>query len=300
MLAISELGKRILSTRTAFRRETNPHIDSEDSEKDATRYSVLGSLVIKIGGNALPPGPPRRQELLGLLIMRPGQVVPVDQLVDELWGECLPLRPTASLHTYVSKLRKTLALSGNGEYVTNGTNFQDSVLRFSPRGYQLMVDPESVDSHVFERKASVDRSFRTTTDVERSCMRLEESLRMWRGVAYSGLTRNPTLESESDRLELLRINAVESLADFYLLARKPDLVASHLTSEVQKYPFREHLVGCFMSALYHLGRQAEALDVYEQTRLQLRSAFGVQPGEELRGIYQAILQQDLHFRQANA
>lgn len=260
-----------------------------------TQYSVLGSLVVTVRGNTLPPEPLRRQTLLSLLIMRAGQTVPVDQLVDELWGEHLPLHPTASLHTHVSKLRKALTPSDGGKRIKSGAKFQNIGLQSSPRGYKLIADPDFVDSQVLERKVSTGRSFRTKTDAERSCMHLEESLRLWRGTAYSGLTQNATLKSESGRLELLRINAVESLADSCLLLKKPELVASRLASEVQKYPFREHLVGCFMSALYHLGRQAEALDVYEQTRLQLRSTFGVQPGEELRGIHQAILQQNLRF-----
>ncbi|MER7983711.1 AfsR/SARP family transcriptional regulator [Streptomyces sp. NPDC095817] len=168
-------------------------------------------------------------------------------------------------------------------------------VRFTSLGYQLVVDPQNIDSYVFEKNISASRSLRKGEDTEGVCKRLEESLNMWRGAAYSGLTQNPTLSSESERLELLRINTVEALADRYLSLRRPDLTASHLAVEVRKYPLREHLIGRFMKALYHLGRQAEAFDVYEQTRIQLRSDFGVQPSESLREIHQAILKQDLNF-----
>ena len=47
-----------------------------------------------------------------------------------------------------------------------------------------------------------------------------------------------------------------------------------------------------MLALYRSGRQAEALDVYRRGRRRLRDELGLEPGEELRRLEQAILAHD--------
>ncbi|MFF4037145.1 winged helix-turn-helix domain-containing protein [Streptomyces sp. NPDC001816] len=60
------------------------------------------------GAEQVPLGPPRHRAVLGLLLIRLGQVVPADQLVDELWGDSLPRRPQATLQTYLSHLRRVL------------------------------------------------------------------------------------------------------------------------------------------------------------------------------------------------
>ena len=47
-----------------------------------------------------------------------------------------------------------------------------------------------------------------------------------------------------------------------------------------------------MLALYHSGRQAEALDVYRQGRTLLAEELGLEPGEELRRLEKGILEHD--------
>ena len=47
-----------------------------------------------------------------------------------------------------------------------------------------------------------------------------------------------------------------------------------------------------MLALYRSGRQAEALSAYRQAQRELSDGLGLEPGEELRQLEQAILRQD--------
>ncbi|WP_351237558.1 BTAD domain-containing putative transcriptional regulator [Streptomyces sp. NPDC002133] len=47
-----------------------------------------------------------------------------------------------------------------------------------------------------------------------------------------------------------------------------------------------------MRALYGCERQTEALNAYEDMRVRLRDELGVDPGEELRRVYEAVLRQD--------
>ena len=61
---------------------------------------------------------------------------------------------------------------------------------------------------------------------------------------------------------------------------------------VADHPLREGLCRQLMLALYRAGRQARALEVYRQARLQLTAELGLEPGPALRHLEQAILTSD--------
>src|SRR5262249_50510592 len=71
-----------------------------------------------------------------------------------------------------------------------------------------------------------------------------------------------------------------------------DLVAE-LEALVARQPLRERLRGQLMTALYRCGRQAEALEVYQDARRALVHELGLEPGRALQKLEQAILRQDL-------
>jgi DNA-binding SARP family transcriptional activator len=53
-------------------------------------YLILGSLEVHRGGRPVPLGAPGQRALLAILLLRRGQVVPTDVLVDELWPDAPP------------------------------------------------------------------------------------------------------------------------------------------------------------------------------------------------------------------
>ena len=76
------------------------------------RVSMLGTLQVTAGGRTLDasgfPGSKPRQ-LLEALLCRRGHRVSKNRLAEELWGDDLPRDHAATLETYVSVLRRTLA-----------------------------------------------------------------------------------------------------------------------------------------------------------------------------------------------
>ncbi|MCX4918758.1 winged helix-turn-helix domain-containing protein [Streptomyces sp. NBC_00687] len=69
---------------------------------------VLGPLGADIGGTPVHLGSPRQRAVLALLMANRGNVVPVDRLIDRLWCGRPPEKAPASLHAYVSNLRRVL------------------------------------------------------------------------------------------------------------------------------------------------------------------------------------------------
>ena len=112
-------------------------------------FRILGSLEVVDGGRPVPLGGARQRAVLAILLLRRGEVVSVDRLVDELWGEQPPDTAVKTVQVYVSRLRKAL---GQGVVVTRAG------------GYALEIDAERVDAGRFERLAADGREALTRGD----------------------------------------------------------------------------------------------------------------------------------------
>ena len=75
------------------------------------------------------------------------------------------------------------------------------------------------------------------------------------------------------------------------LGRHADLVAE-LETLVEEHPLRERFRSQLMLALYRSGRQAEALQAYQDVRRTLLDQLGLDPGAELQALERGILNQD--------
>ncbi|MEU3520555.1 BTAD domain-containing putative transcriptional regulator [Streptomyces sp. NPDC006654] len=263
------------------------------SAQDSWELRVFGSLTVLHAGQALRLGPLRHRALLGLLLVRLGTVVAVGQLVDELWGPRPPGHPVATLQTYVSHLRRALARTredGGG---------RARLSHLSP-GYVLDLDPELVDAYRFERLVEHGRNALAAHHYHHADHQLSQALGLWRGQPYLELVSYRPIADENERLGQLRLTALEAQADACLALGDADRAVRTLYPEVQHNPCHERLVGHLMTGLYRLGRQAEALRLYEQTRRHLAEELGVDPGAELQRVHSDILHQRLALPESPA
>jgi len=219
---------------------------------------------------------PRRQQraLLGALLLRLGNSVSVDQLIDDLWGEQPPLTARGSLQNSVSGLRKALGA--------------DAILT-TRAGYRLDIDPEQVDLFRFERLVARARSRGGPS--ERTAD-LGEALRLWRGPLLADLSFEHFVLLEAPRLEELRLAAREELYDVQLELGEHSGLIPGLETLVDEHPYNERLRAQLMLALYRSGRQADALDHYREARRLLVEELGLEPSGSLRKLEQAILRHD--------
>src|SRR5919109_3100012 len=225
---------------------------------------VLGPLEVCIDGRPIELRRRKQRALLALLALRAGEVVSTDRLVDDLWGEAPPKAAVGSLQNLVSELRKSIGAD---------------VLVTRPPGYVLEVDRELVDAHRFERAV-------------RNGERLREALAVWRGPALADLAFERFAQAEIARLEELRTAAREELFASELEAGRHAQLVAELEAFVAEHPLRERPRGQLMLALYRAGRQAEALEAYQEGRRTLVDELGIEPSPALRQLEQAILRQD--------
>ena len=236
-------------------------------------FRILGPFEVGRNGEPLeiPAGKPRA--LLAVLLLRAGEVVSVDTLVDELWGEQPPATAAKNVQVYVARLRRAL---GEGVLVTQAP------------GYALRVDPEQFDAARFQALVEEAR----LEEPARAAPRLERALALWRGPPLADFAYEPFAQDEIRRLDDLRLGALEDRVEADLALGRHEAVIGELESLTRAHPLRERLQGLLLLALYRCGRQADALEAYRSTRRRFVEELGVEPSPALRQLERAILEQD--------
>jgi DNA-binding SARP family transcriptional activator len=249
------------------------------------RYRVLGPLEVENDHGPVTLGGQKERLLLALLLTRPNQIVPVEALVEGLWGEQPPPTAAKTLQSHVVRLRRALepgrARGAAGE-----------VLVTREPGYLLRVAPGALDATRFEELTAAARRALTDGSAERAGSLLREALGLWRGRAFEEFLGTDFGAAESDRLAELRLGALEDRIEADLrLGRHRELVAE-LEALVREHPLREELHQLLLLSLYRAGRQAEALEAYQRARKILAGELGIDPGHALQELELAILAQD--------
>ncbi|GAB2845985.1 AfsR/SARP family transcriptional regulator [Lentzea nigeriaca] len=244
-------------------------------------FRVLGPLSVLAGGNTVEFGRRRERCLLGVLLIQPGQAVPVERLLDLLWDGEPPATGRAGLHTHVARLRGDLRRAGVGLDVVRLCN--------SPNGYLAEMDPALVDSHRFRELTA---RARRSADLAGAAVLLRQALALWRGSVLAGDAPDRLRDRVGSDLVELRLSATELLVDAELaLGRHRELIGE-LTALTAEHPHHERFVGQLMLAVYRSGRQTEALEIYERFRVRLADALGVDPGPELSRLHLGVLRHD--------
>ncbi len=238
---------------------------------------MLGPLEVRGNGQALPLGGRKQQAVLALLLLSSNQVVSVDRLIEEIWGDHAPKTARNTLQAYVSRLRKLLG----GRILTQSA------------GYLLRLDPEEFDLLRFGRLAQVGHDALSAGDASLAAAKLREALGLWRGMPLADLEIGLFAEMEKARLDQRYLSVLEERIEADLALGRHQEVIGELESLVTTNPLRERLCGHLMLALYRSGRQAEALDRFREARQRLVDALGLEPSPLLRKLHQRILTHDL-------
>ncbi|MFC5218205.1 AfsR/SARP family transcriptional regulator [Streptomyces coerulescens] len=245
----------------------------------AVEYRLLGPVEALWEGRPLRVGGPKPRALLAALLLRAGHVVPADALVDVIWGEEPPETARALVQTYVSALRRVLPEA------------RPAAIETRAPGYLIRPDTGAVDLGRFEEMAAAGRQAAAQGDHLGAARLLRDALMLWRGPALGGV--GEALRSEAVRLEEARQAVLEEriAAELACGGRESELI-TELRGLVGAHATNERLRGQLMLALYRMGRQADALAVFEEGRSVLAEELGIDPGPELRRLHGAILRAD--------
>ena len=242
---------------------------------------LLGPLEVAGPQGRVTIGGAKERLVLALLVLRAGEVVSRDALVDALWGEVPPATAVKTLQGHVARVRRSLEAAGLGE-----------VLVTRAPGYVLSVPAGSIDVTGFERHATAGRGALADGDASRAAAELGEALGLWRGDALADCRSGGWAATQALRLDELRLSTVEDRIDADLMLGRHAVLAGELESLLARHPLRERLWAALMVALYRAGRQAEAVRAYQRARDVLVEELGLEPGPELRRLEAAVLAGD--------
>jgi predicted ATPase/DNA-binding SARP family transcriptional activator/Tfp pilus assembly protein PilF len=243
----------------------------------AAQFRILGAVEVLVDGTPAALGAPKQRAVLAMLLVNRRRVVSADALVDGLWGESPPASAVQSLQVYIHGLRRAV---GAERIETAG------------RGYRAAVSEDELDLDRFERGLERGRAALEAGRAEDATDELRQAMALWRGSALADLPEESRRAAEADRLDELRLNALELRYDAELASGRHDAVVAELEALTAEHPYHERFLEQRVLALYRCGRQADALEVYREARRTLSEDLGLEPSRALQELERAVLRQD--------
>ncbi len=256
-----------------FSRDAGMPAEQESTAAPGAVLRVLGEVDARVDGVGVDLGHPKQRCVLAALVVNRGRAVPIDLIVERVWGAGAPPRARETVHSHISRLRRTLAVVGGATIVRR------------PGGYTFDTSASAVDLHLFwdlRTRASAGSDDRSVA------AQLTEALALWRGPALTGLA-GEWAEAERERLGRERLAAQLDLVEARLrLGEGPRLVAE-LATLAAAHPYDERVARQYLTALHRAGRTADALEHYRRIRARLAADLGVDPAAPLEKLHQRIL-----------
>ncbi|MEU8296412.1 BTAD domain-containing putative transcriptional regulator [Micromonospora sp. NPDC048909] len=253
----------------------------------AVTFGVLGPVRAVAGGGPVPLRGARQRAVLARLLAARGRVVPVDRLVDALWDEP-PDAAVAAIRTFVADLRRALEPERPPRQPSR-------LLITEPPGYALQPARDAVDAWRFEAAVGESGELLTAGAAELALARLDAALALWRGPAFAEYAGQSWARGEIDRLDELRMLAVQRRAEALLALGRPAEATAELRALAADQPLREDAWRLLALALYRSDRQGDALAALRRARETLVAELGVDPGPRLRDLEADILAQAPHL-----
>ena len=155
----------------------------------AALFRILGPVEVWTGEGWSSIGAGKQRSVLATLLLRPGEPVSLDVLIDEVWPEEAPARAANLVSVYVHRLRK---LIGDGD---------GRVLLTRAPGYQVVLGPGELDADRFAALVAGGRQALASGAAQRAVDLLTEAIGLWRGRALADVPATPRVAAEADRLE---------------------------------------------------------------------------------------------------
>lgn len=222
----------------------------------------------------------RQRILLGTLLLEPNRLVSINRLSYALWEYDPPQTARQQISNCVYTLRRALADAGAGAPA--------DTLRGEPGGYVVRIDVLALDAYRFHERRYAAARLAESGALPKAAAVLRDALALWRGPALAGID-GPVTRAAAAGLDEQRMATLEDRVDLDLACGRHHDLVGELSGLVAEHPLRERIVGQLMLALHRSGRRADALAHFLDVRARLSDQLGVDPGDRLRQLHEAIL-----------
>jgi SARP family transcriptional regulator, regulator of embCAB operon len=249
---------------------------------DAVQFGVLGPVRIRVGGVSLPLGTPKQRVVLAVLIVNANRPVAIDTLIGAAWDQRPPPGARATLHAYISNLRRLMGTSG----------IDRSALASTPPGYQLSLRDDQYDFGRFTAEKNAGVQAAAAAQFEQASSHLATALAQWRGPVLEDLRDFQFVDTLSVALEEEKVLTHIAHAEAEIACGRPYAVIGELEALTAAHGYREPLWAQLITAYYLADRQSDALDAHQRLKTLLADDLGIDPGGTIRELHQRILRQE--------
>jgi DNA-binding SARP family transcriptional activator len=249
----------------------------------ALEFGVLGPLQMIADGSDVPLGAAKQRAVLALLLINRNRPVAIDSLLDAAWRGSPPSEARASLHTYVSNLRRLLTKAGVDPAV---------VLVSARPGYRLNVADAECDIGRFNIELAAGMQDAASGRFEQASGHLSTALAEWRGPVLDDLRDFEFVEPFAAALGEDKLVAQTVRAEAEIACGRSRSIIAELEALTAEQPYREPLWAQLITAYYLTERQYDALDAYRRLKTTLADELGIDPGPTLQALHERILRQE--------
>jgi DNA-binding SARP family transcriptional activator len=252
------------------------------TDGDDIEFGVLGPLQLSIGGALVPLGTPKQRAVLAVLVVNANRPVDIDTLISAAWNQRPPSGARATLHAYISNLRRVMSSAG----------IDRALLANAPPGYRLTLAPDQSDLGRFRSKKDAGVHAAAAAQFEQASRLMSDALAQWRGPFLEDLRDFQFVETLATAFDEEKIVAHTAHVEAQIACGRPDAVIMELESLITEHTYREPLWAQLITAYYLAGRQSDALDAYLRLKTRLAEDLGIDPGPKLRELYEQVLRQE--------
>jgi SARP family transcriptional regulator, regulator of embCAB operon len=249
---------------------------------DAVQFGVLGPLEMNIGGALVPLGTPKQRAVLAVMVINANRPVGIDTLIDAAWDERPPEGARATLHAYISNLRRLMSSAG----------IDRGMLASAPPGYRLAIADHQCDLGRFITEKDAGVRAAAAAQFEQASRHLSAALAQWRGPFLDDLRDFQFVATFAQSLDEEKVVAHTARAEAEIACGRAYAVIKELEALTAAHAYREPLWAQLITAYYLADRQSDALDAYHRLKTTLTEDLGIDPGPALRGLYERILRQE--------
>lgn len=239
-------------------------------------FRILGDLdIIPSEGDRITTRG-KRMQLLAILLLRANETVPLDQIIEGLWGSCPPKSATRNVRTYAWQMRSDLKGEANRLVAT-------------PGGYSISCDPAELDLSIFQRLAEDASRAASRGYSGLASEKYRQALALWRGNPFGGANLSQYLRAEVDWMIERRLCVFEEFMEVFAAEGAYQEIIEKVGREVIRYPLRETLYEKMMKAFFYSGRPGDALATFHKARQAFGAELGIEPGASMKELYEKIL-----------
>ncbi|MFE0464988.1 tetratricopeptide repeat protein [Kitasatospora sp. NPDC058965] len=240
-------------------------------------FGLLGPVHVHDGQRTLAVPAAKQRVILAALLLRPGAIVTVDELIDAVWDGAPPQGALITLRNHVMRLRRTLGAEAGAR------------IRTRAPGYVIEVRPGELDLDLLRGHHAAGRAACRGEQWRSAAEQLSTALRLWRGEPLVDVPSELLRGAHRAHLEQVRLDVLRWRIEAELQQGLHEQLVAELRTLVRDQPLHERFRAQLMLALYRSDRPSEALAEYRSARAVLVEELGVEPSAELAELHEQIL-----------